>query len=100
MQIGVRAVGKDGRAMSDIVWSQEIEEPLTMIETLTVDKAIIKPGEEFTIGFEDPNHAVADIKIYNALTNEMIASENGVLTMTTSLPSVGRTTLNIWGTMM
>ena len=89
LQIGVRAVGKDGRAMSDIVWSEEIEEPLTMIETLTVDKDVIKPNEEFTIGFEDPNHPVADIKIYNALTNEMVASASSVLTLTTSLPSVG-----------
>ena len=89
LQIGVRAVGKDGRAMSDIVWSQEIEEPLTMIETLTVDKNVIKPNEEFTIGFEDPNHAVANIKIYNAMSNALVASSNGVLTMTTTLPEVG-----------
>ena len=60
-----------------------------MIETLTVDKDIIKPNEEFTIGFEDPNHAVADIKIYNAMTSELVASANGVLTMTTSLPEIG-----------
>ena len=89
LQIGVRAVGKDGVAVSPIVWSQEIEEPLTMIETLTVDKAVIKPNEEFTIGFEDPNHPVATIKIYDALTGELKASANGVLTMTTSLPAVG-----------
>ena len=89
LQIGVRAIGKDGRAMSNIVWSEEIEKPLTMIETLTIDKDIIKPGEDFTIGFEDPNHAVANIKIYNALTNNLVASANGVLTMTTSLPEVG-----------
>ena len=89
LQIGVRAVGKDGRAMGNIVWSQKIEVPLTMIETLTVDKDIIKPNEEFTIGFEDPNHPVADIKIYNALTNELMASANGILTMTTSLPAIG-----------
>ena len=89
LQIGVRAVGKDGVAVSPIVWSQEIEEPLTMIETLTVDKSVIKPNEEFTIGFEDPNHAVSNIKIYNAMTNELVASANSVLTMTTALPSVG-----------
>ena len=89
LQIGVRAVGKDGRAMSDIVWSKEIEEPLTMIETLTVDKSVIKPNEDFTIGFEDPNHPVSDIKIKNALTDEIVTSSNGVLTMTASLPAVG-----------
>ena len=89
LQIGVRAVGKDGRAKSEIIWSDEIEEPLTMIETPTVNKSVIKPNEEFTIGFEDPNHPVANINIYNALTNKKVASASGVLTMTTSLPSVG-----------
>ena len=89
LQIGVRAVGKDGVAASPIVWSQEIESPLTMIETLTVDKTVIKPNEEFTIGFEDPNHAVADIKIYDAMTGALKASANGVLAMTASLPAVG-----------
>lgn len=89
LQIGVRAVGKDGRAKSPIVWSDEIEQELTMIETLTIDKSIIKPNEEFTIGFEDPNHPVADIAIYNALNGELVASCSGQLTMTASLPSVG-----------
>ena len=90
LQIGVRAVGKDGRAMSDIVWSQEIEKPLTMIETLTIDKNIIKPGEEFTIGFEDPNHPKASIQIYDAMTDKVVAkSSEPCLTFTTSLPAVG-----------
>ena len=90
LQIGVRAVGKDGRAMSDIVWSQKIKKPLTIIETLTVDKAIIKPGEEFTIGFEDPNHSTAVFTIYDALTDKVVSqSASDVLTFTTSLPQVG-----------
>lgn len=89
LRIGVRAVGKDGRAMSDIVWTDEINEPLTMIETLTVDKDVIKPNEEFTIGFEDPNHPASDIKIYNALTSELVASASNTLTMKTALPAVG-----------
>lgn len=89
VQIGVRAVGKDGRAKSNIVWSNEIKQELTMIETLTIDKSIIKPGEEFTIGFEDPNHAKADIYIYNAFTGEIAAQANDVLAMTTTLPEVG-----------
>ena len=89
LQIGVRAVGKDGRAKSDIVWTEKIEKELTMIETLTVDKSIIKPNEEFTIGFEDPNHPAADINIYKALDGSKVASIEGSLTMTTSLPEVG-----------
>ena len=89
LQIGVRAIGKDGVAATPIVWSEEINEPLTIIELMTVDKSVIKPNEEFTIGFEDPNHAVANIRVLDALTGEVKASANGVLTMKTSLPSVG-----------
>ena len=89
LQIGVRAVGRDGRAMSDIVWTDEINEPLTMIETLTVDKDVIKPNENFVIGFEDPNHVKSDITIYNAVTGALAASAKDVLTMDVSLPDVG-----------
>lgn len=89
LQIGVRAVGKDGRKKSDIVWTEEIVKPLTLIETLIVDKNIIKPNEEFTISFEDPNHSVADFKIYNAATNALVASKNSTHEITASLPAVG-----------
>ena len=50
---------------------------------------LCRMNKTFTIGFEDPNHPVADIKIINALTGEVAASCEGQLTMTTSLPSVG-----------
>lgn len=89
IQIGVRAVGKDGRTKSPMVWSDEIVQELTMIETLTIDKDIIKPGEEFTIGFEDPNHPNAEIYIYNAFSGELVASTGNALTLTTSLPETG-----------
>ena len=90
LRIGVRAVGKDGKSKSRIVWSDLIEEPLTMIETLTVDKGVIKVGEEFVIGFEDPNHPAAKISIYNALTGSLVSQSDGeVLTFATSLPEVG-----------
>ena len=89
LQIGVRAVGKDGRAKSEIVWSEEIKKPLTVIETLTVDKGIIKPNESFTIGFEDPNHSVSDINVYDAMSGNLVASKSGILNMTISLPTVG-----------
>ncbi len=89
MQIGVRAVGRDGKTKSDIVWTEEIESPLSMIETLTIDKEVIKPNEEFTIGFEDPNHAKANIRILNALTGRAVANASDVLSMTASLPTTG-----------
>lgn len=89
MQLGVRAVGRDGHTRSDIAWTEALESPLSIIETLTIDKSIIKPGERFTIGFEDPNHAAVDFKIYNALTDELVASEKGVLAFETELPTTG-----------
>ena len=60
-----------------------------MIETLTVDKSIIKPNETFTIGFEDPNHPACNFNIYNALSGQKVASAANTLTMTTSLPATG-----------
>ena len=89
LQIGVRAIGLDGQAASPITWTPVIEKELTMIETLTIDKEVIKPNEEFTIGFEDPNHPACDFNIYNALTGEKVGSAESKLSLTMSLPEVG-----------
>lgn len=89
LQIGVRSVGLNGKAVSPIVWSDDIESELSTIETLTIDKDIIKPNEKFTIGFEDPNHSVADIEIIDALTEKVIDSKKGALSLTTSMPAIG-----------
>lgn len=88
-QVGVRSVGLDGKTESPIVWTEEIESELSTIEKLTIDKDIIKPNEEVTIGFEDPNHPTASIEVLDALTGEVIDSKSGVLSLTTSLPSIG-----------
>lgn len=89
-QIGVRAIGLDGKKASPIVWSDALESDLAVIETINIDKDIIKPGEEFTIGFEDPNHAVSKFQIYNSLTGEEVrGNEAASLSFTTSLPEEG-----------
>lgn len=88
-QIGVRAVGRDGRTKSPITWSEKQTSPLQMIETLTIDKEIIKPEEEFTIGFEDPNHPKANINIYNALTGDLVKSAIATRALKTALPKAG-----------
>lgn len=88
-QVGVCTVGRDGAQKSEITWSKPLESTLQMIENLTIDKAVIKPSETFTIGFEDPNHPAAKLRIYNAQTDELVqTSENG-LKLTTSLPKEG-----------
>lgn len=88
-QIGVRTVGLDGQTKSAITWSKALESPLQIIETLTLDKPVIKPNEPFTIGFEDPNHALADFTITNALTGKVVAQAQRLRQLTTSLPEVG-----------
>ena len=89
IDIGVCAVGKDGRTKSDIRWKRDLDKTLTVIETLTFDKDVVKPNEEFTIGFEDPNHAASDIKIYDAMSGKLMASKENTLSLTASLPAVG-----------
>lgn len=88
-KIGVRAVGRDGKAESAITWSDDLTCELSIINTLTIDKEIIKPNEEFTVGFEDPNHGAATIEILDALTGEVVAKCEGQRTLTTSLPAEG-----------
>ncbi len=88
-QIGVRTVGRDGKTESPITWSGEQTSDLSIIETLTLDKDVIKPGEDFTLGFEDPNHATSKIEILNSLTDEVVASKDNVRSLTASLPAEG-----------
>lgn len=87
--IGVRTVGRDGQTKSPITWTAQLESPLSVIDDITLNKEVIKPGEDFTIGFEDPNHQRADIRILDDLTGAEMASQRDVLTLTTSLPSTG-----------
>ena len=88
-QIGVRTVGRDGKTKSDIAWSEELESPLSVIDDITLDKPVIKPNETFTIGFEDPNHQAADIRILDNMSGKEMASVKQALTLTTSLPETG-----------
>ncbi len=86
--IGVRAVGLDGKSKSAITWSSEIKKSMDVIDQITIDKEIIKPNENFTIGFEDPNHQSASFYIYNS-AGTLVKSATNALTFTTSLPSIG-----------
>ncbi len=88
-QIGIRAVAPDGKTFSDIAWTGQLSIELTPVETLVIDKAVIKPNETFTIGFEDPTHESATFEILNALTGNVAYSASNVKELTTSLPDLG-----------
>lgn len=86
-RIGVSAVSIDGESESAIAWSNYVAIPnLTVIEGISIDKPVIKPNEDFTISFDDPNHAPTTWTILRA--GETIKSQNGT-SWTTSLPEIG-----------
>lgn len=73
-KIGVRAVAPDGKSGSDIVWSDDVTTELTVVNTVSINKPIIKPGETFVLGFDDPNHEADVLQIINSATDETVAN--------------------------
>ena len=90
IQVGVSAVSLDGRKESTIAWGQEMSLPApVIIEGTEVDKPVIKPNEEFSVKFVDPNHQTATWTIINSATGETVKTVNNASGVTTSLPEVG-----------
>ena len=92
VRYGVCAVAPDGLTRSEIAWTgyeARDESQLEVSDAVTVDKAVIKPNETFTVGFEDPFHAVADFKIVNAASGAVLFEQKGVKSVTTSLADLG-----------
>ena len=89
-RIGVSAVGIDGKNESDIAWSDYMDVPeMEIVEGISLDKPVIKPNEEFSIGFNDPNHVAAEWSIYRS-SDEVQVGESKVGTrITLSLPEIG-----------
>ncbi len=77
VRAGVRAVAPDGTTKSEIVWSDYMDASnLTILDNIVISKPVIKPNEDFTISFEDPNHATASWVITNSATGETVATIN------------------------
>ena len=54
MRFGVRAVAADGKTKSQTSWTDYEEIPYNSPKTdVVIDKAVVKPGETFTLKFED-----------------------------------------------
>lgn len=86
--VGVRAIGLNG-STSEITWSDEQTSEIEIINTISINKPVIKPNEEFTIGFDDPNHAPSTIIITDAITGDEVAKATEVRTLTTKLSELG-----------
>ena len=94
VRVGVSAVSLDGKTESDIAWSDYMELPeATIVEGIEVDKAVIKPGEEFTVRYIDPNHSAADswaIRRSTASDSDApLISADGTTSVTGTLDEIG-----------
>lgn len=89
-RVGVSAISIDGDSESAITWSDYDDIPsLKIYEGISIDKPVIKPNEEFTVGFDDPNHADATWTIYRSEDGTKVGESHTGISMTTSLPEIG-----------
>lgn len=90
IQVGVSAVSMDGRKESEIAWGEEMSLPTPIVvEGTEIDKPVIKPNEEFSVKFQDPNHPTATWEIINSATGVTVKTVANALGVTTSLSEVG-----------
>lgn len=91
VRYGVSAVSVDHKSESPIAWSQyETVDNYTYSEDVSIDKTVIKPGEDFTIGYVDPKHAAANWRIVDT-NDKVLYTADGVKEFTVSegLPEIG-----------
>lgn len=101
VRYGVSAVSTDHKSESPIAWSEyETVTDYAYSEDVCIDKTVIKPGEDFTIGFVDPKHDVADWKIVDSEGNNVYTAENcHEFTVSEGLPTIGSYNLVVEETM-
>ena len=78
VRLGVQAVGLDHKSKSGITWTADyLTAPAHEVsETVNINKACIKPGEEFRIWFVDELHENATLSLYS-MQGEKVATNNG-----------------------
>ena len=90
-RFGVRAVSPDGQKGSDIAWSDYREVAYdTPITTVSIDRTIIKPGEEFRIDFDDKlMPAAKSWEIVNPVDNKVMAKAENATSITATIDKEG-----------
>ncbi|MBE6298744.1 MAG: T9SS type A sorting domain-containing protein [Bacteroidales bacterium] len=89
IRIGVSAVSLDGNRESSISWGSYMSVPANQtVEGFSIDKPIIKAGEEFTVAFDDPTHPAATWVIKASENDEEKGTFNAK-SFTTSLSEEG-----------
>ena len=91
VHFGVRAVAADGKTKSQTSWTEYEEIPYNSPKTdVVIDKAVVKPGETFTLKFEDYLIQPArEWKLINSATGAVVYSTSNATSITTKLDDVG-----------
>ena len=91
VRFGVRAVAADGKTKSQTSWTDYEEVEYNTPKTdVVIDKAVVKPGETFTLKFEDYLISPArEWKLINSATGNVVYSTSNATSITTSLDEVG-----------
>ena len=91
VRFGVRAVAADGKTKSQTSWTAYEEIPYNSPKTdVVIDKAVVKPGETFTLKFEDYLIQPArEWKLINSATGAVVYSTSNATSITTKLDDVG-----------
>ena len=91
IKFGVSAVSLDMKKESEIAWGKEHElfSSYDFNDDIKADKSVIKPNEEFTVGYVDPRHEEGSWKIVNA-EGQQVATANGTsITVNDGLSELG-----------
>lgn len=95
VRLGVSAVALDHKTESEIAWSNYME-PATYVynDDIQSNKKTIKPNEEFTLSYIDPEHPAAKWEIVK--DGEVVKSGEGN-SWTVALPETGSYDLKVTG---
>lgn len=98
VRLGVSAVSLDMKNESEIEWSDYMPTPsYTYNDAVHCSKTIIKPNEEFKIGYVDPRHTAANWTLKNS-DGQTVASSTGTTEFTVNnLSAVGNYDLEVTG---
>ena len=98
VRLGVSAVSLDMKHDSEIQWSSYMQTPeYTYNDAVHCNKTIIKPGEEFKVGFVDPRHSEANWELKKADGTTVFSSNNVKEFTTNTLTEVGNYDLVVTG---
>ena len=98
VRLGVSAVSLDMKSESEIEWSNYMETPAYAYnDAVHCSKTIIKPNEEFKVGYVDPRHTVANWALKNS-DGQTVASSTGTTEFTVNnLSEIGNYDLEVTG---